>query len=83
MVEVFKTDMKDPERAEVLIQQIHSTFPGLEANFDLEDCDKILRIECTTAEIESTAVVGFLRGHGWHAEVLSDTIGLQTDHYEV
>ena len=44
MVEVFKTNVHDVDQVNLLLNQIHNTFKGYKANFDLEDCDKILRI---------------------------------------
>ena len=45
MVEVFKTNVQTDEQAEHLLIILSETFPGLKMNFDLEDCDKILRAE--------------------------------------
>ncbi len=45
MVEVFKTNVEDSSHADLLIEQIHKTYTHYTANFDLEDCDKILRVE--------------------------------------
>ena len=47
MVEVFKTNVKDRDQAKMLIDQIQKTFTDFTANFDLEDCDKILRVKST------------------------------------
>ena len=46
MVEVFRTNVKQRDHANILISQIHKAFPDYKANFDLEDCDKILRVDC-------------------------------------
>jgi len=45
MVLVFKTDVTERELAQELTQSLLSSFPHSKVNFDLEDCDKILRIE--------------------------------------
>jgi len=45
MIEVFKTDVQEFLRARRLIALLHLHFPGSRANFDLHDCDKILRVE--------------------------------------
>lgn len=45
MVEVFKTDVYEPERSIIIIQKLLEYFPDNKINFDLEDCDKILRVE--------------------------------------
>ncbi|HEY1040387.1 MAG TPA: hypothetical protein VGF30_13320 [Bacteroidia bacterium] len=45
MVEVFKTSVETRKTADELLQMLHSSFPELRLNFDLEDCDNILRAE--------------------------------------
>lgn len=72
MVEVFKTNVSDPDEANRLVEKIHRTFSAYQANFDLEDCDKILRIKCTTAKIRSSSLIDFLQESGFEAEVLPD-----------
>lgn len=72
MVEVFKTDIKDQGHAKMLIEQIHKTFRDYKANFDLEDCDKILRVKCTTGLVQSSSLINLLKDFGFNAEVLPD-----------
>ncbi len=45
MVEVFKTNVEETEDANVLLQILISIFPAYKINFDLSDCDRILRVE--------------------------------------
>ena len=45
MVEIFKTNVKKKKRSEKLVSLLSMKYPDLKINFDLEDCDKILRIE--------------------------------------
>jgi hypothetical protein len=45
MVEVFKTNVCDQWSAGELVELLCLHFPGCAINFDLEDCDKVLRIE--------------------------------------
>jgi hypothetical protein len=63
MVEVFKTNVEKTELAEQLIAVLRLRFPFSKVNFDLEDCDKILRIEgneiCNETIIELMNVKGF------------------------
>ena len=72
-VEVFKTNVADPERAKRLVDQIERNFPNCSANFDLEDCDRILRVMCE-AGIQSDLLIDLLKDAGCTAEVLPDTI---------
>jgi hypothetical protein len=45
MVEVFKTNVVKTAEANRLINLLLQHFPGSRINFDLEDCDKVLRVE--------------------------------------
>ena len=77
MVEVFKTNVKDPDHASQLIDQIHLSFNEYKANFDLDDCDKILRVECSAGSIIPTqALIILLNKFGCQAEILPDEIPL-------
>ncbi len=71
-VEVFKTNVSTRKYADILLNRIHKTFTGYNANFDLEDCDKILRIQCSHGAIRSHALIRFLKDFGCYAEVLPD-----------
>lgn len=74
MVEVFKTNVNEPRHAEMLISRIHKTFMRYRANFDLHDCDNILRVMCTEGSVEAERLISFVRDLGFTAEVLPDTI---------
>lgn len=45
MIFVFKTSVKTKKQIKALKPQIDLIFPKAKWNFDLEDCNKILRIE--------------------------------------
>lgn len=77
MVEVFKTDIVDEDRVKVLMDLIHHAFSDLQANFDLEDCDKVLRVEAADGIIEPFTIIEFLQRFGVTAEVLPDTVPMQ------
>lgn len=44
-VSIFKTNVKNEQEANQLIIYLQKIIPDFQINFDLEDCDKILRIE--------------------------------------
>ncbi len=44
-VEVFKTNVEKKSQSKMLLGVLHETFPSLKINFDLSDCDKVLRVE--------------------------------------
>ncbi|MGG7664864.1 hypothetical protein [Dyadobacter sp. BHUBP1] len=72
MVEVFKTTVEKQSQAKLLIDLICLAFTGYRATFDLEDCDKVLRISCEGAAICNTSVIGLLESFGYEAAVLDD-----------
>ncbi len=45
MIFVFKTSVKNKTQAKKLKPHIDKLLPNAKWNFDLEDCDKILRID--------------------------------------
>lgn len=45
MVEIFKTNVEKETDTNFIIAVIKRQFPNYKINFDLEDCDKILRVE--------------------------------------
>ncbi|RKR09319.1 hypothetical protein C8C83_0942 [Flavobacterium sp. 90] len=50
IVEVFKTNVQKEADKNYIIAVIQTQFPNYKINFDLEDCDKILRVEGTNLE---------------------------------
>jgi hypothetical protein len=72
MIEVFKTNIESESHAEEIISAIHCFFKNSTANFDLEDCDKILRIKSVHEHIESSNMIVFLANYGCDAIILND-----------
>lgn len=68
MIEVFKTDVQKAGSSKMLIRQLLAHWPDCKINFDLEDCDKVLRVEgegfCANRIIE------LLKINGHHCEIL-------------
>jgi hypothetical protein len=67
MIEVFKTSVTE-ERSEALLELLQRHFPESEINFDLDDCDKILRIKSDRIDIHF--IVTLMNEQGFHCEVL-------------
>lgn len=72
MVEVFKTNVNSHCHASLLVYRLERVFTGYSVNFDLEDCDRILRIKCASGTVQPLPVIAFLQQHGYVAEVLPD-----------
>ena len=68
MVEVFKTNVQRRKQAKVLLEALSRKFPSFRINFDLEDCDRILRIEGENVCQEKVAEL--LSENGYKCEVL-------------
>ncbi len=73
MIEVFKTNVRARSHANMLVSQIHHAFGDYEANFDLDDCDNILRIKSATGNIQSSGLIALLKDFGFDAQILDDT----------
>ncbi|MGM8362258.1 hypothetical protein ACSV4D_10120 [Flavobacterium sp. ARAG 55.4] len=47
-VEIFKTNVTHNQLANKIVADLKHLYPEYRINFDLEDCDKVLRIESYT-----------------------------------
>lgn len=52
MVEIFKTSVAKKSQAKKVLNVLSKTVPEHFINFDLDDCDRILRVECDMIEHE-------------------------------
>ncbi|QTE35260.1 hypothetical protein J3L18_19160 [Mucilaginibacter gossypii] len=68
MVEVFKTNVEDPAQAAKLVGLLQKRITNSSVNFDLEDCDKVLRIE--GPDVSPQSVVGILKDYGYKCQPL-------------
>ncbi|MBD3583166.1 hypothetical protein [Flavobacterium selenitireducens] len=69
MVEIFRTDVTEPAQAEAMIARLRDYAPASSITFDLEDCDKVLRVE--SAILEVSAVISCMQAHGFECEILA------------
>lgn len=77
MVEVFKTNIENSRQAGLVLYIIHRKFREYKANVDLDDCDRILRVE-SSGRIQATLLIQVVQALGFHAEVLPDEPGTET-----
>ena len=68
MIEVFKTNVPDQNIAQQLLALFDEQLPQYRINFDLEDCDRILRVE--SERVNEGAIVALLQANGFLCEVL-------------
>jgi hypothetical protein len=71
-IEVFRTNVTSERHANMLLHQIHTTYADYEANFDLDDCDKILRVKCNGRSVDPAQLIDMLKDYGFDADVLPD-----------
>jgi hypothetical protein len=69
MIEVFKTNVTQTEESYAIIGKLLEKFPECNINFDLDDCDKILRVE--SAFVPKVKIMLLLNSYGYHCELLS------------
>lgn len=77
MIEVFKTNVEETADAIWLIAQITIAFPEYAVNFDLQDCDRILRIKTTGSDVDAYCVRTILDASGFECEILEDLIAAE------
>ena len=68
MVEVFKTNVQKKAQSKALLCILSEAFPSFKINFDLSDCDKVLRVEGNN--IETLRIMFLVKEHGFICEIL-------------
>jgi hypothetical protein len=68
MIAVFKTGVRSPDDAGYLMKIMQNQYPGYEINFDLEDCDHVLRIK--GQQIKNKDIIALFRKEGFMCSAL-------------
>ncbi len=68
MIEVFKTDVASVAQSDLIVQELLYHYPGASINFDLDDCDRILRV--CGENVSCHTIIDVVRRSGYHAEIL-------------
>lgn len=68
VIEVFKTNVSDEYSARQILGELGVRLPGHRINFDLEDCDKIMRVKGDS--IDMALIFDVLERNGFACEVL-------------
>ena len=68
MVEIFKTNVRSIRKAKLIIQKLAEEFPAHKINFDLSDCDRILRVQ--GKNISSEKIIQRLIEENYQCKVL-------------
>ncbi|MBD2755426.1 hypothetical protein IC230_21165 [Spirosoma sp. BT704] len=69
MVEVFKTNVQEVAISTMLIQKLLDRFKADKISFDLEDCDKVLRVEGDNFSPDE--IIESVNSFGYNCEILA------------
>jgi hypothetical protein len=67
-VEIFKTNVYRIKDAQRIVATLVSLFSSYKINFDLDDEERILRIESSQLEIETNSIVSKMFEWGYRCE---------------
>ena len=68
MVEVFKTNVQKKVQSKMLLCILSEAFPSFKINFDLADCDNVLRVE--GENMETLRIMILVKKYGFTCEIL-------------
>ena len=69
MIEVFKTNVLIQADANQIVNSLQEVIVNSKINFDMEDCDKILRVEGTT-DAHNNYIIKYMKQLGYKCEIL-------------
>ena len=72
MIEIFKTNVTKRLEAKRLLNLLLEILPNAFINFDLEDCDRILRIENVEQNFDIQQIIALVEKMGFYCEVWND-----------
>lgn len=68
MISVFKTNINTSDERQQIVNALQDQFRVLSCHVDLDDCDKVLRIEAL--QLQEAAVIAFVKQEGYECAVL-------------
>ena len=72
MVEIFKTNVNNKKQAGKVLKTLNTRLPVYFFNFDLEDCDRILRVKSPGPPIETNTIIELVEDHCVEIILLKD-----------
>jgi len=63
MVEIFRTNVKSKRLAGKILKALQANLPAFHFNFDLDDCDRILRVQSNGKPVECHKIMQIVQGH--------------------
>lgn len=68
-IKVYKTTVDNREQAKEILQDIRAELPESYPSFDLDDCDKVLRVESRMG-VKEVRIKKIIKNYGHQMEVL-------------
>jgi hypothetical protein len=72
MVEIFKTNVNSKRLANSTVKNLHACFPSYCFNFDLDDCDRILRVQSEQCPIEIRKIIRIVKEYSIEVSLFED-----------
>jgi len=72
MVEIFRTNVKNKRMAGRVLKALQTHLPAFYFNFDLDDCDRILRAQSSGCPVECTKIIQIVKGHSIEISLFED-----------
>jgi hypothetical protein len=72
MIEIFKTNVSNKKLAGLILKALQRQLPAYTFNFDLEDCDRILRVQTQGADIAISAILNVVKNCGAEIQLFAD-----------
>lgn len=72
MVEIFKTNVEETEKAVQITEILRKRFPTCRFNFDLSDCDRILRAESYNGSIDIEGIVEIAKKYSLEIKLIKE-----------
>ena len=69
MVEVFKTNICKQKHSKTLVKKLLAHFPASKVHIDMDDCDRVLRVE--GENICPDKVISLVIADGYYCELLA------------
>ena len=70
-IEIFKTNVRGKRNALYLVGEMNATFPDHKITIDLDDNEKVLRVENPKGKVRSEEIIRLLNRRNFHCEVLN------------
>lgn len=69
-IKVYKTNVMERPQARSVITKIRKILPDCNVSFDLEDCDKVLRVENSKGPVDDAKIKMLMDSSGFKIEDL-------------